>query len=210
MKTPFIDVTALPFPRGKTWYTSTGKAVPGSIDASTSWLEGLEVLVADTVNGTGIPITLRVVRNVSGVILYPKRLVTYQAGYHGRRADGYSCVTNAHGYPVDDAYGATGVANGDLFYVVVEGPCQIFTSTTAGTLNVITERDPLVSCTAAASTGATTTDEGRVSTAVLAGASTNLDTTILAAIRGIFGTAMAAATTSQTNTSILAYVTKTF
>lgn len=190
------------FPRGGTYH---GGDTIDANDLGGTWLEGKEWLVEDTINGTGAYVRLRCVRNVSGISLYPKRLVRYKDGYFGRRVDGYTTTTNEAGYPVDDAYGSTPIANNDLFWIVVDGPCKVVNGTTVATTTVVAERDPLSALTAAASTGASTTDAGRVRTVDMSGATAVLGNAILS----IFGRAMSAAATSGvTNTDILSWVTK--
>ena len=192
-----------PFPRGRTFYN--GETIDTN-DLGGVNLEGKEYKHEDTVNGTGLYVTLRVVRNVSGITLHPKRLVRYKTGFFGRRVDGYTTTTNEQGYPIDDAY-VNGIANNDLFYVIVEGPCKIKNGTTQATTSVVTEKDPLSGLTSAASTGASTTDAGRIRTVDTSGATTPLATGILSVV----GRAMSAAATSGvTDTDILTYVSKTF
>jgi hypothetical protein len=193
-----------PFQRGWTWYNNE-IIDPNNLGAP--WLEGKEWKFEDTLNGTGLYVTCRVVRNVSGVKLYGSRLASYATGFFGRRIAGYTATTNAAGYPIDEAYAVNGVANNDLCYLVVEGPCKVLNGTTVSTTTVVAEGDPLSALTSAASTAASTTDAGRMRTADFSGATTPLAGGVLSVI----GKAMSAAATSGvTNTAILCYITKVF
>ena len=81
------------------------------------------------------------VRNVSGITLMSKRLVQFSTGFEGRRVDGYSFVPpsadssgNFTGQPAagvtDEFLPAGGVRNGDLFWIVVDGPTMCTSSAT--------------------------------------------------------------------------------
>jgi hypothetical protein len=189
----------LPFPRGST-ISDNGLETPDATLATN--LEGQEYVTEDRGSGgadrTGRPVVLRVVRNVSGGNLLPKRLVTFQknAGVYGSRVDGYATVTADVAYPVDEHLPAAGVANNDLFYIVVEGPALVLTDLAGGANNVINAGDVLVSLTAATS-GATTA--GRVAVQDLTGATAVLGKQI----KNRIGYALTAATTGETGKSIL-------
>lgn len=175
-----------PFERGSTFYNG------GTIDANDLGgvnLEGKEYVVNDDIYGTGLQVKLRVVRNVSGINLLPKRLVGFKSGFLGRRVDGYADVTNEYSFPVDELLPPGGVPNNDLFYVVVEGPAAILT-TDAG--NAVSEGEVVVASTAANSTGATA---GRVAAA--AATITGKDAA------NKVGRAMSAVTAGQTAYSLL-------
>jgi hypothetical protein len=137
------------------------------------------------------------VRNVSGLTLTSKRLVTWQADYRGKRVDGYArlTATNIAGV-VDEHIGTQGVRNGDLFWLTVGGPTLIKTDLAGGANNLIPEGTVLVSLTAATS-GATTA--GRVAPQDLTGATAVLG----AQIQNHVGRAMSAKTTANTNADIL-------
>jgi hypothetical protein len=193
-----------PFQRGWTWYN--GEVIdPANLGAP--WLEGKEWRFEDSYNGTGLYVTCRCVRNVSGIKLFGSRLASYAAGFFGRRIAGYTVATNAAGYPIDEGHAQNGVVNNDLCYLVVEGPCKVLNGTTTATTTVIAEGDPITALTAAASTGASTSDAGRMRTADFTGATAPLAGGVL----GVVGKAMSAAATSGvTNTALLVYVTKVF
>ena len=188
-------------PPGRTYYN--GETIDIN-DLGGVNLEGKEYRIEDP-SGSGEYQTLKIVRNVSGVTLYGKRLVRYKTGYYGRRVDGYTTTTGEAGYPIHDAYATNGVVNNDLMYIVVLGPVIVKNGTGVATTTVITEKDPLTALTAAASTGASTTDAGRVRTADFTGATAPLATAIL----GIPGRATnTAATSGVTNADITMSVTK--
>jgi hypothetical protein len=146
--------------------------------------------------------TAMVVRNTSGVNLLPKRLVKWATGYRGRRVDGYCNVDNEEvAGVVDELLPSTGVRNYDLFWLQVGGPAMCTTAMEADAHNVISEGSALLAQTAAASTAATTS--GRVQPLV---ASTHA-TQAVAQMLGIFGKAMSAKTTANTNVDILVDLT---
>lgn len=184
----------LPFPRGSTFY---GNGTPNLTDVGAIALEGKEYLVQDSNVGDGT-VVLRVVRNVSGTALAAKRLVRFQSGYEGRRVDGYGAVQNQWTYPVDDAYGSQTIANNDLFYVVVRGPCLI-NSSLAGADTNWSVGDYVACCTAATSQ-ATTAGRLAQGTCAITG---NTGPGIMKDIRNQIGRALTAATTNNTNTDTL-------
>ncbi len=181
----------MPFKRGATYGTtdtSVGKQYEGKI-----------YVHEDQAYGTGLFVTVRVCRNNSGAALQPRRAVKFNltAGVGFSDVAGYSSVTAEKSGVVDDLIlGTAGVPAGDLFYVVVGGPCLAKTSSQAGAENSIAVGDGL-HATTGATTGATTA--GRVGEALFTGA-----TAVLAGqICNVVGRAMSAMTTSQTNTDIL-------
>jgi hypothetical protein len=90
-------------------------------------------------------VVCQLVRNVSGVQLQPGMLVQWAPGYRGQRVTGYSDpslhggVFSTSGRPieyagiVDDWLPAgnsttrVGVPNHDLFWLVIKGPCYVYT-----------------------------------------------------------------------------------
>ena len=114
------------------------------------------------------------VRNVSGQALKPKRLVRYQLATTGinleTRVDGYTiAVTDVPAGMVDEFLPPAGVANNDLFYIVIEGPT---TGTTLSTGTVaINHGDRLIP---GAGTSKTNDDGGRVDSQVLTGSAATL------------------------------------
>lgn len=183
--------TPLPFDRGATL------GVSSTSDGTQH--EGKVVWFDDKTYGLG-PIKLRCVRNVSGIALQSKRLVTFQTGYLGKRVDGYADVASSeHCYPVDDAYGSVTIANNDLFWIVEDGPCLIKTALPADATNLIPEGSFVV-CATAATSQATTA--GRIR-AIDTAAATTLQ---LEGLLNHVGRALTARTTANTNTDTLVYV----
>lgn len=181
----------MPFKRGATY---------GAADNTVAkQFEGKEYIHEDNTYGTGLYVRVVVCRNNSGAALQPKRAVKFNltAGVGFSDVAGYSTVTAEKSGIVDDLIlGTAGVPSGDLFYVVVGGPCLAKTSSQAGAENNIAVGDGL-HATTGATTGATTA--GRVGEALFTGA-----TAVLAGqLANVVGRAMSAMTTSQTNTDIL-------
>jgi len=73
----------------------------------------------------------RLVRNVSGQALLPKRLVRFQdtADGVGARVDGYAIDTAEEGFPVDEFLpAARGIPDNHLGWIVVKGPAMCLTN----------------------------------------------------------------------------------
>jgi hypothetical protein len=195
-----------PFARG----TFAGPQLDGGLEFP--HLEGREFVFEDInpnpnggANGqrTGEYVTCRLVRNVSGATLLPKRLVKFDttAGRYGSRVIGYSTLTAESSYPIDEYLPATGVPNNALFYIVVSGPALVLTDLAGGANNVFTVGQLLVALTAA-TTGATTA--GRVAPIDLTGATAALGGQII----GRLGRALTARTTGNTNADLLVDITR--
>lgn len=184
----------LPFQRGKTWYG--GRTIDPTQYGAVN-LEGKTWVIEDRIYGSGQFVKLMVVRNSGTFNLLPKRLVVPDPAYYAKRVIGYTNTVGQAGWPVDELLPAAGVPPGDLFYVVVSGPAAVLTDLASGAGSVIAVGDPLVSI-AAATSGATSA--GRVAT--ISAASTNIPLTTL----NVVGRATAAATTSNTNFSMPAFV----
>lgn len=162
----------LPFPRGKTYFGS-GTPVTTAGDSSYDF-EGREYLVDDVIYTPGSTygqlrsrdkVTLRVVRNSSGFALLPKRLVAFMDGTHwGRRVAGYTISHTQKGALVDEYLPATGVADGDLFYVVMDGPATGTTNLASATSNIYTYGAIAFALTVNTTSGATTAGRLRVVT----------------------------------------------
>lgn len=159
---------APPFGRGQTWYGG------GTIDVNDlggQELEGREYEFEDldySVQGgapqrTGRRVRVRIVRNMSGIALLPKRLASLQgsAGVFGARVDGYATVPGQLALPIDEFLPSGGVPHGDLFYVVVKGPalCVVHPDPAAVVADIAVG-DRVVAATGAASTAGT--DPGNV------------------------------------------------
>ena len=181
--------------RGKTYHGGTPTSVGRSIE-----LEGTEVKFRDDVKSGSGPTSLRsgrfttcrLVRNVSGFALAPKRVVSWATGYRGTRVNGYVAVTAGEvAGVVDDRLHAAGAADDDLFYIMVKGPGLVVNDLASGASTVIVEGNLLVSLTAAATNAVTA---GRV-------AAGNAAT--LSHIQNSIGKAISAAATANTGASIL-------
>ncbi len=191
--------------RGKTFY---GDQTINTADYGTSvGLEGITTIFENRAPATTAGMQTKrdnqdthavLVRNVSGVTLTPGRIVTFQSGYRNRRVDGYTRLDWARGDGVVDDHisATTGVPNGDLFWLIVEGPCLMRTDLAGGALNVIADGDRLAALTAATSQATTA---GRVQTFA---ATSNLTNAVSAALN-VVGVAMSAMTTAQTNSAVL-------
>lgn len=194
------------FPLGRTYYD--GQTIDTADYGGSSQLEGLEGSFMDipprTTPGANEPPRSarqkkgRIVRNASGMALLPSRTLLYAAGYHGRRVGGYAHYA-ADVKPagvVDDLLPSTGVPNGDLFWMLTEGPALCLTDLTGGALNVITEGSMICALTAATSQATTS---GRVNSFVVTNNATNIGTQIM----NYIGVAMSAKTTANTNATVL-------
>jgi hypothetical protein len=149
------------------------------------------------------------VRNKSGVALQAKRLVTFStaAGKLFSEVSGYANVTNEERVGVVDEYlPATGVADGEVFWLTVEGPTEVACAITGTN---IASGDRLAAITAAASTGsitnASTDAAGRVTPSALTAGTANAGNNGI----GVIGYATSAGTTTGTG-SVLAMVSTRF
>ena len=101
------------------------------------------------------------VRNVSGVALLPKRLVTWKSGSLSE-VDGYTRLTDAASAGVvDEHLPATGVAANDVFWITVKGPTEV----KLGPASDAAVDSALVALTAAASTHSTTAGQAQTGAA---------------------------------------------
>jgi hypothetical protein len=199
--------------RGETWYEGrtidTNNLLGVEVEGSTKIFE--DITWGDRgVKGyrTGIRgVVCRLVRNMSGTTLLPKRLVVLDPT-NPNRVKGYADTTALECYPVDEFLPAGGVANGDLFWIVIKGPAVCLTPMNGGVFGntSINAGDSLCSLTtsiASTQTG-TTAEIGRVATFVVVAATTIAQFTSLINF-GLnnFGRAMSAKTSGQTNADIL-------
>lgn len=168
---------ALPFKRGNTY--ADGEITMSLTTAKA--LEGRIYEVPDDVNGTGLTVKLRVVRNVTGsAITVARAFCQFKADDAGAQwgrhigADGSGCTADLPSSAMDDAMIVdASIVENDLFYVVDEGPVQVVTGATAVDLNphvgVACDGSGLVAAALAAAGKAIvghidvdTTDEGAV------------------------------------------------
>jgi len=191
-----------PFSRGETFYNG---ATIDSNDLGGTHLEGKEWVFEDVNPHTGVArtnkyVTVRVMRNSSGIALLPKRIGACEIDATtpdewGRRVAGYTTTTAAHGKPIDEYLPAAGVPANDLFYIVMDGPAVVLTSLSDLSADVAAG-DWLVAITAATSQATTA---GRVALQDLTGATANLAVQIMNRI----GRALSAKTTQNTNADLL-------
>jgi len=142
------------FQRGKTFYGPSNAIDANNLGGAD--LLGNEKWFTDTINN-GSPQTrskrrvlCRLVRNVSGITLYGKRLVRFKAGTLGTEVDGYTHVPGQGNYACSDEYlPSGGVRNNDIFWVVIKGPAIVKTSLLGDINNFIAAGDRLMAATAA-------------------------------------------------------------
>jgi hypothetical protein len=198
-----------PFVRGGTFYSGGTISTPVSGDYLGGYnYEGMEFEYEDSQlpnggYGTGLNVRVRVVRNSTGGPVLPGQLVTLNAVQRvldlatvlpGTNADSIARTTASHAFPADEFLPTAGVPNGDLFYVVVAGPCLVKSAAT-GTPTVSVD-GKMVGGTMA---GTTSVDAGGVVVQDTSGATTALANQIQNAI----GRAMSALTSGQTSTPVL-------
>ena len=134
---------APPFARGETFYNGVTKESIFTDPLNYLGKEYVfEVNSQDSTQGyptsndtSGRLIRVRVVQNVSGQALLPKRVARYKKTAPVKtQVDGYVFqVSDLVAGVIDEFLPAAGVANGDLFYLVVEGP-TIAKSAVAGSV----------------------------------------------------------------------------
>lgn len=113
----------LPFERGTTFWEGDSDSISAT-DPSALALVGKRFTVPDTENNLGIPVTLQVVRNVTGSAITVAKGTgyDYDTDYPDMDADS-TAADGGYGHVIDDAYPASySIPDDDLFYVVVEGP----------------------------------------------------------------------------------------
>ena len=190
-----MNSASLPFPRGQTFFNGGTTNTTDGLN-----LEGMEVIVRDTTYGSGRPVRLKCVRNVSGVTLYPKYLVRYQqtGDYFGKRVDGY-VQGNAADYAgvVDEL--VTSVPANDLFWIVVEGPTIVKRSASNFSGSDVAVGDRMVAMTVNATTG--TTSNGRIIPQGVASTALTSDY-----VQNVVGRALSAIVTSATTVDPLILV----
>lgn len=198
-----------PFPRGETFYNG-GTIDPTNLGGGQmigkEWVfEDIDLsggTVGAKPNRSNRYIKARIVRNVSGINLLPKRLANLAAtqtdGRHfGDEVDGYSDVSAARcGGVIDEWLPAAGVPTNDLFWLVTAGPTQVLTDLAGAATNVFNVGTNVVALTAATSQATTA---GRVYPQDLTGATSLLGNQVM----NVIGTALSAATTANTNAGIL-------
>jgi len=209
---------APPFERGFTFYN--GATI--TADASTGLFGGYEHegkvwvfedvnwlqsgVVGAKTNRTSRMVHCMAIRNVSGINLLPGRVGALQTGgtdgrYFLGRCDGYGTTTAQRGcFVIDEWLPAAGVPNNDLFWGVIQGPTTVLTALDGGADNVYTVGLEFVALTAVTSQATTA---GRIAPQDLTGAAALLGNQV----QNKLGYALSAATTANTNLSLLVDIT---
>jgi hypothetical protein len=179
----------LPFPKGETAWN--GEVPTSGVDYTKC---GHEYSYTDPTSHREL--TLRAVRNESGITLYGKLPVTLNAS--GTSITGYARLPTDPWCVIDDEIGSNGVEDDDVCYVHVKGPCTV--KTASASLSSITAGDYVVAATRASSTAAGTTGSGVNLISPIANATDA--TGAFANNRGAMARAISAATTNNTDTGI--------
>lgn len=194
------DTGAAPFERGSTHYGLSG-AIDTSAYGTSVGLEGRAHVFPDTnpsdrkVRRSQNDVRAIAVRNVSGFTIYAGFLMLWSI--RGKRVAGRVNTINAEiAGVVDDHVGSGGVRNGDIFWLIVEGPCLARLSLTANDECTYSAGAYLVSVTAATSNATTA---GRFTDAVNTFTETQTtDGTLFNRLVNRFARAISAATTADT------------
>jgi hypothetical protein len=205
--------------RGKTHYN--GRTIDTSNYGTSVILEGLRASFPNTIPTLSGGVRVRrnngrteaiLVRNVSGAALLPGRSVVWQAGFEGRRVDRYSRVTAERiAGIVDDHLPSAGVANGDLFWLLVKGQCLIKTQAVGGAGNfAVGDRLYAVTAVATAATQGTTGGKPSPWTSFLFTAAQTTDGTAGSIISNNFAICLTAKTTNQTEQDMLVELVNLF
>lgn len=209
-----------PVGRGETFYNGTVPSNAATDDAMENYL-GRTVAFEDIkygdrgvkANRTGQrQVVCRLVRNMSGQTLYASRLVQLDPT-NPNHVLGYATTLAQEAYPVDEFLPASGVANYDCFYIVIKGPALILLPMTGAefqTASIAAGAVLVGGTTSAASTAAGTTGSaGRISGFTIVAATTTAQIgDILNYATNNIGRAMSAATSGQTNSSLLVDVNR--
>ena len=199
------NVVTLPG-RGKTYLKGPNRT-PGSTYGVSIALEGIRKTFKDVDYSStdsikpprsGGDVECILVRNTSGIALLPGRAVIWASTYQGRRVDGYTHQDWDVNQPcagiVDEFLPTAGVADDDLFWIVVKGPALALKALSSATLS----KDVHVMAITAATSQATSA--GRIVTFAQTSAVTQATNGVLNRI----GIAMS--TSNTTGASVLVYV----
>ncbi len=208
------------FPLGKTYYGESG-----TIDVSSSYanvggvaMEGLVCNFNDTdpsdvskLRSSDV-IETRIVRNASGATLYGSRLAAYDPANRLKRVNGYARIAGSGNVAgvIDPALTA-GVRDGDLFHVITKGYVLVKTPKTGAEFGstAIAAGDQLFACThttALATTSSLPDTAGRIRGYATFTATETTDGTASQYTRNVLATAISAATSGQTDASLLVHV----
>lgn len=185
---------ALPFARGQTYFNGQTPSLTDGLN-----LEGKEFIIEDKWYSSGRPIKLKIVRNTSGVTLYPKFVVVFStvANEFGRRVDGYvQGIAADYAGVVDEL--VTSVPANDLFYIVTEGPTIVKRSASNFAADIAVGAR-FIATTANATTG--TTSNGRIIPQGVASTALTSDY-----VQNVIGRALSANASTWTGTDPLVLV----
>ncbi len=192
--------------RGETYYNGAtvdlNNLQGGQLEGQTKDFEDVDWGSSESAKParTARKVRCMLVRNLSGITLYGKRLVSLNP--QTNRVTGYTITQAQEGYATDEFLPATGVPNGDLFWIVVSGSAVIRTLMTGQTADIAVG-DLLVAANAASTAAGTTGTPGRPDTiSVVALTTAAQGLAVIRHARHAF-TALSAATTGQTNTDLL-------
>jgi hypothetical protein len=152
--------------------------------------------------GTGLEIVTRVVRNSASHNILPGQLCVFGATRYGDSAPTLlgtnvgeiSQATADYAFPADEFLPPGGVPPGDLFYIVVKGPCLVKTAA-SGTVALNVGQKVVASTSTATTDG----NAGAVVAQSVSGATGPLANQIQNAV----GRAMSATTSGNTATPVL-------
>tara|TARA_R110000824_G_scaffold6882_4_gene31614 strand:- start:5142 stop:5759 length:618 start_codon:yes stop_codon:yes gene_type:complete len=197
------DRAVAPFARGRTFYH--GKTVDSSDLPGGSVVGQVHVFQdTDPANETKLrsngDVVAIAVRNVSGISLLPKRVVTFKVDAIGKEVDGYCEVINERvAGIVDDHLPSSGCPDDDVCWIIVKGPCLAITSFVNMAANMAVN-DPVHAKAAASSTAGTAVAGGRFDR--LAEGALTGDAGLLR-VNSVIGYAMTARLLAVTNTDTL-------
>lgn len=204
-----------PFDRGQTYYgpdqTIDSNNYAGGQLLGKEWVfEDLNYGATSPVkpNRSGRDVRVRAVRNLTGVTVYAKDLVILADD--GQTAIGRVNNDSQYCFPVDEWLGTAGVRNGDIFYVVVEGPATVRTPMAGSGFNAdiaAGARLHSVTTSTGSTASGTTAAAGRCAVFNTVAATTIAQfNNVIAFSANWFATALTARTTGETNSDVLVQV----
>jgi hypothetical protein len=195
--------------RGQTFYKGQ---TPPTTFAESRWAEGTmaqfkEYTDAGAVGAdsttTNNAVLCRLVRNVSGITLEGKRLVTWAAGHIGKRVDGYATTDyNADVAGVLDERLTSGCPANDMCWMVVQGPTLVKSALSdyGADLAALGRVAAITAATSQATTA------GRIQPFSVTSSYTTAATETHTKILGIIGRAISGRTTNNTDADVLCYI----
>ncbi len=201
--------------RGSTWYA--GRTIDTANYEGVDREGDTKVFEDKLWSATGVKgernqarsVVCRLVRNVSGVTLFAKTLVVLDPTTPNR-VTGRSTVLFGECYPVDEFLPATGVPNGDLFWIVIGGPAKVLTPMTGAEFNATSIAAGMFIGAGTTNGGSTaagsTVPAGRAAGLLPVNVALTTNTQyeqLLRDANGYVGRAMSAMTSGQTNADLL-------